>query len=339
VDELEARQQIQERLGFGHFLEFFVLALEAAVAQREWPAHSGAFHSVSRLASVARILADLGFRRQLVGAVRPLAKAVEINPDARTTRLALVALRSLVEDLSCLEEFLTLIEFRSETLELLHKSGDEQEATDLLSCTVSGENALSASHAALAGSRGQLKNPPSVEFLARFFNEVSPMDGELTMDQLLRILPKIPIGPAKDVQASLRTHSTSSTFGFAAFAQHIYGTPTLLGWWPSLMEDTNAVWNAQTSQEVQLPSVCDLLFYYEVGAKGAPGITSDAILHVVLPEWGQPVDGQLVEDLFAEIRGDTPLSLKEFAIWMRRYFLAVTEQNKQAEREEVASEL
>lgn len=337
VDELQARQQMRERLGAGPFLEFFVLAMEAAVAQREWPAHSGAFHSVSRLASVASILAHLGFRRQLAGAVAPLAKAVEINPDERTTRLALLALRSLVEDLSCLEVFLALDEFRSETLEHLHQSGDELEATDLLSCTTAGENALAVGQASLEDSRSALKRPPSVKFLAELFNDQLPMDGELTMEQLLQILPKVPIGPIKDVQASLSGHKTA-TFGFGAFTQHIYGTPTLLGWWPSLMEDVNSMWNASAMQEVHPPTVCDLLFHYELGAKGASGVTSDAILHVVLPAWGQPVDGELVEDLFAEIRGDDPLNFKEFAAWMCRYFHAVDGQRKQAEKAEAADE-
>jgi hypothetical protein len=332
-DEVQARQKIQERLGGSNFLEFFVLAMDAAVTQREWPAYSGAFHSVSRLASVAFTLAGLGFRRQLVGAVAPLAKAVEINPDEHTTRLALLALRSLVRDLACLEVFLSLGEFRAETLEVLHKAGDEKEATDLHSCTTASENILAAVHMIHMQSRNQ--SAPSVRALAELFNEHSAMDGELTKKQLLKILPRVPIGPAKDVEASLSGDKTSK-FGFLAFAQHIFGTPTLLGWWPSLMEDVSCLWNAPAFQQLQPPALSEVLLHYEMGAsglwkqQGSPGVSSEAILHEVLPAWRQPVEGEEVEELFAEIRGDTPLSFKEFGVWMCRYFQAVDKQRKEA---------
>jgi len=327
-DELEARQKMLQCLAASNFLEFFNLAMEAAVTQREWPAYSGAFHSVSRLASVASILAGLGFRRQLVGTVAPLAKAVEINPDDRTTCLALIALRRLVDDLACLVKFLTLTEFRSETLEVLHKAGDEKEATDLASCTTIGEDALAAAQFTFEQSKQVLRNPPSVRFLAELFNEHSPMDGEVSKEQMLRILPKVPIGPAKDVEASLSGEKTCK-FGFAAFAQRVYGTPTLLGWWPSLMEDAHCMWSEPAFQDLQPPLFSELLFHYEVGAKGTSGVTSDAILHEVLPGWQQPVEGEAVEDLFAEIRGDDPLNFKEFATWMWRYFQAVDKQQNQ----------
>merc|ERR1712124_210628 len=62
--ELHGREQLRERLSSSSFLEFFVLAMDAAVTQREWPAHSGAFHSVGRLTLVASVIANLGFRRQ-----------------------------------------------------------------------------------------------------------------------------------------------------------------------------------------------------------------------------------------------------------------------------------
>jgi len=329
--ELRARQQMQDRLRASGFLEFFVLALEAAVMQREWPASSGAFHSVSRLASLVSILAGLGFSRQLVGAVAPLAKAVETNPDEHATRLVLLALRRLVDDLACLEKFLTLDAFRSETLDVLHSSGDEPEATELTSCATAGENALAAAHATLEQATGGLRNPPSVKFLAELFNEHSPMDAELTKEQLLQILPKVPVGPAKDVEASL-SGCRFPKFSFMAFAQYIYGTPTLLGWWPSLVEDVNSMWNEPAFQVLQPPPMSELLSYYELGAKGTSGVTSDVILHEVLPAWNQPVEGEQVEDLFAEIRGDEPLSFKEFGTWMCRYFQAVHKQQNDEEK-------
>lgn len=326
--ELEARQQMQRHLVNSSFLEFFVLAMEAAVSQQEWPAYSGAFHSVSRLTPVVSTLSGVGFRRQLVGVVAPLAKIVEFNPHERTTKMAILGLRGLVDDLSCLEEFLTLGQFRSEVLEVLHKDGDEPEATDLASCTTAAENVLASAQSTFEQSKGELKNPPSVKFLAELFNEQCAMDGELTRSQILQILPKVPVGPVADVDASLSANSNCS-FGFAAFAEHIYGTPTLLGWWPSLMEDVSCMWSDPAFQELQPPLLMELLSHYELGAKGTSGVTSDIILHEVLPQWGQTVEGELVEDLFAEIRGDEPLDFEEFATWMCRYFQAVKEQEKQ----------
>jgi len=277
---------------------------------------------------MALILSDLGFRRELNQAVAPLTEAVEINPDESTTRMALRALRGLVQDFVCLETFLTQSEFRSETLEVLHKSGDESEASDLLSYTTASENAIAAAQAAFEMS--ECKSAPSVRSLAQLFNEHVAMDGELSRNQLSQILCRVPIGPSRDVDASLSGDRTCK-LGFAVLAQHIYGSPTLLGWWPSLMEDTNLLWMSPAFQELNPPAFADLLFYYELGAKGMSGVGSDVILQEVLPAWQQTVEGELVEELFAEIRGET-LSFKEFGVWMWRYFQAVDKQCKAAEQ-------
>merc|ERR1711879_354061 len=110
------------------------------------------------------------------------------------------------------------------------------------------------------------------------------------------------------------------------------GTPTLLGWWPSLMEDTDVMWNSPAFKELGLPHISELLFYYELGAKETSGLTSDSILREVLPAWQLPIEGELVEELFAEIRGDTLLTFKEFATWMCRYFQAINKQREEAEK-------
>merc|ERR1712178_608776 len=100
------------------------------------------------------------------------------------------------------------------------------------------------------------------------------------------------------------------------------------------MEDVSLHWSHPTFQQIAPPSLQELLFYYEHGAKGASGVTSDTILHEILPAWQKPIEGEPIEDLFAEIRGDTPLVFKDFAIWMRRYFQAVHKMQKEAEAEE-----
>lgn len=188
-----------------------------------------------------------------------------------------------------------------------------------------------------ASELSECKNAPSVRFLAELFNEHAPMDGELSRHQLSQILCRVPVGPSKDVDASL-SGDKACRLGFAALAQHIYGTPTLLGWWPSLMEDTNSLWMTAAFQELNPPSLADLLYYYELGAKGMSGVGSDVILQEVLPAWKQTVEGELVEELFAEIRGET-LSFKEFGVWMWRYFLAVDKQRKDEERKALEGEL
>lgn len=257
----------------------------------------------------------------------PLVKAVEISPDEDITRLGLLALRSLINDFACLETFLALAEFRSETLEVLHKAGDETEASDLLSYSTAGENALAAANATLEQS--ELNSPPSVSSLAELFNEHSPMDGELSKTQLFEILSRVPIGPARDVEASLSADKTCK-FDFAALAQRIYGSPTLLGWWPSLMEEMNSMWSEPVFQELHPPPLTEVLSHYELGAKGLSAVSSDVILGEILPAWDKLVEGELVEDLFADIRGET-LNFEEFVFWMKQYFQAVDKQQRDAE--------
>jgi hypothetical protein len=266
----------------------------------------------------------------LVRIVEPLAKAVETQLDERTTALALQVLRSLIVDLSCLEKLLSLGTFRAETLEVLHKAGDEKEATELISCVIVAENEISMAEGALKESEQYLKNPPSVRSLAEIFNKLSPLDGELTMDQLLQACRLVPVGPERDIKAALSGNKLAK-FSFGAFAQHIYGTPTLLGWWPSLMEHTAELWSHPMHHYLGLPALTDLLSFFELGAKGSAGVTSDTILHEVLPAWNLSSEGELVEDLFAEIRGDKPLNFVEFGLWMSRYFKALNKQHHEAE--------
>jgi hypothetical protein len=330
--DVDLHQNLQEQLRSGSFLEFFSFAVEAAVERREWPMHTGAYHSVGRLANAAFTLANFGIRQQLINIVEPLAKAVEVHHDQRITRLILQVLRNLAEDLSCLEKLLSLTDFRVETLEVLHKAGDEKEATELISCMVDAENTMSAAESAFRESEHLLKNPPSVKSLAVIFNRFSPMHEELSVDQLLQALRAVPVGPSRDVRASLN-RDKSAKFSFGAFAQRIYGTPTLLGWWPSLMEHTDEMWNHPMFQELSLPPLADLLSYFELGAKGAPGLDGETIMNEVLPAWKLPIEGELVEDLFAEIRGDELLNFRQFGTWMCRYFKALDKQRREAEEE------
>merc|ERR1711972_611350 len=133
---------------------------------------------------------------------------------------------------------------------------------------------MSFAETAFRESEHVLKHPPSVKSLALIFNAFSPMHEELSVDQLLEALKSVPVGPSRDVKASLNGDK-SAKFSFGTFAQRIYGSPTLLGWWPSLMEHTDELWSHPMFQELGPPPLADLLSYYELGTKGASGLNSE----------------------------------------------------------------
>jgi hypothetical protein len=329
--DLDARKEMLERLCEGSFFEFFILAFQAAVDRREWPAHTGAFHSVKRLAAVALSLSNVGFRRQLADIVEPLAKAAETSQDDCTIQIVLRALRSLAEDFVCLEKMLILNEFRTDTL-VLYERDDEREAAELVSYLTNAENAIHIAECAFEESKPHLRHPPSVKQLAHIFNKYSPMDGELSFEQFSAATKEVPVGPASEVVAPFQ-NARSTTFSFGWFAQHVYGTATVLGWWPNLMEETNELWIQPKFQELKPPSLTEVLSYFELGAKGTSTLSSEVILYEVLPAWNLPAEGERIENIFAEIRGET-LNFKEFGRWMCSYFKALEEQRQMAAEEE-----
>jgi hypothetical protein len=278
---------------------------------------------------VALSLSTLGFRRHLANIVEPLAKAAEICQDDRTIQIVLRVLRSLAEDYICLERILGLSSFRAETL-VLYDQADEKDATELILYLRDAENSIHIAESALEDSKQHLKNPPSIRYLAEAFNQHSSMEGELSFEQVLSVVKQVPVGPANDVATSLYTKRTS-TFSFGSFAQHVYGTPTLLGWWPSLMEEAHELWTRPSLQELKPPSLAVVLSFFELGAKGTSSLSSEIILNEVLPAWNLPVEGELVEDAFAKIRGES-LNFKEFSKWMGSYFKAEDKQRREAEQ-------
>jgi hypothetical protein len=263
--------------------------------------------------------------------VEPLAKAAETSQDDCTIQIVLRALRSLAEDFVCLEQMLILNEFRTDTL-VLYERGDEREATELISYLTNAENAVHIAECAFEESKPHLRHPPSVKQLAHIFNKYSPMDGELSFEQFSASSKEVPVGPASEVAAPFQ-NARSSTFSFGWFAQHVYGTATVLGWWPNLMEETNELWLQPKLQELKPPSLTEVLSYFELGAKGTSTLSSDVILNEVLPAWNLPAEGERIENIFAEIRGET-LNFKEFGRWMCSYFKALEEQRQLAAEEE-----
>jgi len=200
-------------------------------------------------------------------------------------------------------------------LEVLHKSGDEADATELASYLTGTEAMLGVAQAALEESSAFVHNAPSVHALAEAFATVCHLDGELTMEELPKVLRLVPVGPMVAVIAPI---GKQQVFTFQNFAHRVYGTPTLLGWWPSLMEDTAALW-AAPGRSARLPGLPDLVAFFEGAAKGASSIGGEALLEEVLPALGLPTEGQVAEQAFAEILGVGSLDLFHFAEWLSRF--------------------
>lgn len=325
------RPVVVHALESGRFFEYFTTAMQAAAERREWPAGSVAYHNPRKLAEVALKLANLGYKRPLAGTVQPLAIAAEACMDARTSSASLRALRRLCDDIACLDCLLPLEQFRSETLEPMHRDGDEPDATELVSYLEVAENALASAKELYTTMLPTTKRPPSVPELSCIFNDFAPLDGELTEDQLFEALRRVPIGPKREIQGTLRTFRTARNWSFMQFATQIYGSPTVLGWWPSLMEDLRVAWDAIEAEAApRTPTLQGFMDLWELASKGHDNIKSDVILEEVLPAAGLPVEGEAVYELFAEIRGDVPLRIGDFALWFGRLL-------KDVAREEAAA--
>jgi len=331
-------EQIRSRLAGGHFMENLVLAVEAAANRCEWPPGSSAFHSPTRLADTVSKLGLMGHSRRLLGAVGPLAKIVETSTDSRTTQAAIRALGVLGQDIAGLEAILALDAFRDGILELLHQSGDEREATELVSYLASMEVVLSTAQATLEASRTHITHAPSVRSLAEAFGSAVRIDAELRTEQLWDVLRLVPIGPSAAVGATFSGGGLRG-LSFQDFAYRVYGTPTILGWWPSLMEDTAARWAALDERPPLLPDLRQLMEIFEAATHGASGVSGEALLGEVLPVMGLPVEGAIVEELFAEIRGEGPLEFPQFAEWCLRLCTRLQEEALAGERGVDAAEV
>lgn len=307
-----AREEIKKVLTGDRFFMSYEECLRAAVARREWPNGTQAYHSPLRLAELAGRLTALGHSRRLVLVTESLAAAVEAVLDDQVTRAALLSLRALGDDIECLEALLAMSEFRRETLEALHRGGDEPEATRLLSYLDSCELALMGAQEILDAATPKLHNAPTVRQLAEIFQKLAPLDAELTAEQLLQATAEVPLIPSAEVEAS---QAGAQNVGFQAFAALVYGTPRVLGLWPTLMEDAASVLRA-TDGLASLPTLPRLAQLFEEVADGKSTMSAHALLERALPSLGLPTEGPVVELEFVEIRGDTALDFKAFVAWL-----------------------
>jgi len=325
--DIRVREDMASGLINGRFLEYFIECLDAAVARREWPVGTQAYHSVLGLAEIAIKLAALGHSRRLVSAVAPLAKAVEIVIDDRTSRTALCALRSLCADVVCLEELLSMDAFRRDTLDMLHKCGDELEATELLAYLEVVELAFVGAQAALDSSRMYNLHAPTVQQLADLFSRFAHLDKEMDASQFLQAAAELPLAPSARVKATLN----ASGFGFQTFAERVYGTSTNLGFWPGFMEDTAA--HLETLGDVpHMPSLVRAAELYERASAGKSCVKgAEALLAgEVLPLLGLSPEELVIETELMAL-GDGELEFKAFVEWVGQLCLKVRDQRMEAD--------
>eukprot|EP00435_Cladocopium_sp_Y103_P035434 s2762_g9.t1 len=309
LEESEAHE-LRESLLSGTFLENYVQCLQASIQKCDWPENSNAFHSPRRLAIVAQALAAQGLGRHLLPAVPLLVQAVECD-DAVPTLL--VTLKILAADPRCLQMLLAEESFR-QNLDSMHDSGDPR-ATELLGYMELVESALAAGQAAKSAQAKENPNAPEVMQLAEIFSSVRALDGKLEAADLEQLCASVPLAPREKVMGSL---SLRSDLTLQAFLEHIYGTPTILGWWPSLMEEA-----ASEAVQSGLP-LADVCSAFELAAKRGHVEIQD--LHdVLLPALGLPTEGVVVEEKFAELHGSAPLPFRKFTKWLADFYIRLTQ--------------
>ncbi|CAK9079407.1 unnamed protein product [Durusdinium trenchii] len=292
--------ELRQSLAAGPFLQSYVECLEASLKRCDWPESSKAFHSPRRLALVAGHLATQGFHRHLLPAVPLLVQAVESFSDA--VPALLIALRALAADPQCLRSLLDEEVFR-QSLDSFHRAGDAA-STDLLSYMEMVESAFAAGEAAKLAQTHENPQAPTVLELAEVFSRLCPLDGKLDSHQLPDLCAQVPLAPLDRVRSSLHCDLT-----LQAFLEHVYGTPTILGWWPSLMEE------AASHISGSGLALSDLCRVFEMVAKRGSVELQD--LHdVVLPALELPTEGEVVEEKFAELHGSAPLTFRTFAKWL-----------------------
>eukprot|EP00928_Gymnodinium_smaydae_P023689 TRINITY_DN1944_c0_g2_i1.p1 TRINITY_DN1944_c0_g2~~TRINITY_DN1944_c0_g2_i1.p1 ORF type:complete len:582 (-),score=97.24 TRINITY_DN1944_c0_g2_i1:175-1920(-) len=336
-DTNDERCRIAHKLKEGSFLPFLSCALDAAAKQSEWPAGSGTFHSPARTVAVVQRLIDHCFHDKLVGVVEHLASVVEHSAHKSTCDSALHALRDLSQHFDCLDVLLRMTSFRNDVLQSLCESvPEEREAVELASYLMTVEDMYEAAEQTLGESAHLIPHAPSVRTLAELFNSIAPLDREADREDLLKAMGRIPIGPMAAVRASFSSCSQKA-FTFQEFAMRVYGTPTILGWWPSLMEDIARSWREQeagySSSQYKLPSLETMVFLFEQGAQGKSAIPSATILERTLPDLALPVAGTVVENAFADIRGIEKLELQEFSSWLCQLYCDLAQEEREAATE------
>jgi len=325
--DLESRELMAKHLSSGAFFDYVLLALEAAANRTAWPVDTGVYHSPNRLAKLMKKLSAQGQNHRLLQAIPHVVHLVESRIDDEVTRLALEALFSLSTDVQCLEELLASSTFRKH-LEELRSEGQGQESTDLASRLDACEAILAVADETHQAAADMVANAPNVHALALLFSDYAQLDQDLPPEHVEALVKRVPLGPMAAIQAS-RSGGTKQAMSFDALAQRLYGSPTVLGWWPSLLQDTAAFW-ATRSEGSRLPDLVELVATFEAGTGGKSTISSQVILDELLPRLGLATEGTAVEVAFSELRGDVKLNLEVFAQWLLQLEQALIQEEAEA---------
>jgi len=330
-EDLQARECMAQKLAAGRFLEYYVEAFQAAVAKREWPVGTHAYHSIANLVELAKKLASLGHSRALVGAIQPLTKSIELLIDDVTTDAALRALQLLCLDLKCFNELSAMSTWRMEALDWMQKAGDVPAATDLSSYLEIVDLAFIDAQSTLDLSKNHMQHAPSVQQLAEIFSMLAPLDKALSSEQLLLAAERIPLGPKRAVYSSWG----NATLDFRSFAEQIYGTPTFLGLWPSLMEDVAARLTKVDEGLLHMPNLADVVRLFDVASEGKRTLGAAAICEHVIPSIGVSQEEPTVE---AEIGflGFQQLEFKDFVNWLLQLCILLRDKQQEVEGNEAA---
>jgi len=323
---------IKLHLAEGHFVEYLLFAMDAALKGCEWPEGTGAFHSPGKLTRCIKVLAEHGYSHRLVSTVEPLAQVIENNLDEQVTRIALQALRVLAEDICCLEVLLAFDAFRNDVLEDMHASGDEKDATELISYLATADQMLSAAQAAF--TRAHSRNAPDICTLARIFTKFASFDHDLGLDQVLASLRMVPIGPSAATQV-LINETKAHAFNFQSFAELVYGTRSVSGLWPTLMESTSVLYD-EIGEVPRLLPLPELLSVFESCSDDTAILRGDVLLEKVLPALSLPTEGTVIEVAFQGITGSGALEFPAFVRWTSQLCRQLAEEEARQANEQAA---
>lgn len=146
---------------------------------------------------------------------------------------------------------------------------------------------------------------------------------------MAEVATEVPLAPSAAVKTS---ESGRKSFTFQAFAERTYGTPSILGWWPSLMEDAAA--ELQAMKDVpRVPSLVKAVDLFEAAAQGKSSVHSEVVFEQVLPAAGLPTEGLAVEDEIRALRecGGTSLEFKHFVTFLTKLCALVSEDESRAQ--------
>jgi len=269
------------------------------------------YHSPRRLAMIVCKLAER--KITIPGIEHSLTQITEISFDNLAVAEALSALLATSRmSVDCLERLLSMDEWRTETLASLCTDVDNSEAIALETYLRISEQLISHADAVYTVMARYCTYAPDVKKLARLFAQHACFDEQIVGEVVMAALMSVPLGPTCDI-ASPRVDRMS----FAVFAEYVYGTQHIPGYWSSMMEDVCAILAEAVQNGAQkLPRIEELISSYNQFSE--TGLSVDALVEFILPSFGFPgVDEcEAVYEAYAIVRGGDPLKFRPFVQWI-----------------------